>query len=92
MYAIRSYYAETIPTWVYLLIVAIVIAVIVIFSLYLYRVGLGRMVECGNCGALIPEASKHCPKCGVEFESDTAVITSYSIHYTKLYDWDPIAY
>jgi RNA polymerase subunit RPABC4/transcription elongation factor Spt4 len=44
----------------------------VIFSLYLYRVGLGRMVECGNCGALIPEASKHCPKCGVEFESDTA--------------------
>ena len=63
---------ETIPSWVYLLIVAIVIAVIVIFSLYLYRVGLGRMVECGNCGALIPEASRHCPKCGVEFESDTA--------------------
>jgi len=49
-----------------------VIAVIVIFSIYLYRVGLGRMVECGNCGALIPEASKHCPKCGVEFEADTA--------------------
>ncbi|MCG7844351.1 MAG: hypothetical protein MIO90_02850 [Methanomassiliicoccales archaeon] len=63
---------ETIPTWVYLLIVAIVIAVIVIFSLYLYRVGLGRMVECGNCGALIPDVSKHCPKCGVEFESGTA--------------------
>ncbi|HOE53462.1 MAG TPA: CARDB domain-containing protein, partial [Methanomassiliicoccales archaeon] len=63
---------QSIPTWVYLLIVAIVIAVIVIFSIYLYRVGLGRMVECGNCGALIPEASKHCPKCGVEFEADTA--------------------
>ena len=63
---------ETIPIWVYLLIVVIVVAVIVIFSLYLYRVGLGRMVECGNCGALIPESSRHCPKCGVEFESDTA--------------------
>jgi RNA polymerase subunit RPABC4/transcription elongation factor Spt4 len=63
---------ESIPTWVYLLIIIIVIVVIVIFSLYLYRVGLGRMVECGNCGALIPEASKHCPKCGVEFEADTA--------------------
>jgi len=63
---------ESIPTWVYLLIVIVVIVVIVIFSLYLYRVGLGRMVECGNCGALIPEASKHCPKCGVEFEADTA--------------------
>ncbi|HNU36295.1 MAG TPA: hypothetical protein PKJ15_06820, partial [Methanomassiliicoccales archaeon] len=63
---------QSIPNWVYLLIVAIVIAVIVIFSLYLYKVGLGRMVECGNCGALIPEVSKHCPKCGVEFETDTA--------------------
>ncbi len=63
---------ETIPGWVYLLIIAIVIVVIVIFSLYLYRVGLGRMVECGNCGALIPEASKRCPKCGVQFETDTA--------------------
>lgn len=63
---------QSIPNWVYLLIVAIVIAVIVAFSLYLYKVGLGRMVECGNCGALIPEVSKHCPKCGVEFETDTA--------------------
>ncbi len=63
---------QSIPNWVYLLIVAIVIAVIVAFSLYLYKVGLGRMVECGNCGALIPEVSKHCPKCGVEFEADTA--------------------
>jgi RNA polymerase subunit RPABC4/transcription elongation factor Spt4 len=69
---IAPFAPESIPSWVYLLIVAIVIAVIVIFSLYLYRVGLGRMVECGNCGALIPEASRHCPKCGVEFESDTA--------------------
>ncbi|MDD1772989.1 MAG: hypothetical protein LUQ09_08740 [Methanomassiliicoccales archaeon] len=63
---------ESIPSWIYLLIVALVIAVIVIFSIYLYRVGLGRMVECGNCGALIPEASNHCPKCGVEFEAGTA--------------------
>ncbi|MBN1110409.1 MAG: hypothetical protein JXA45_06595 [Methanomassiliicoccales archaeon] len=69
---IAPFTPETIPAWVYLLIVAIVIAVIVIFSLYLYRVGLGRMVECGNCGALIPEASKRCPKCGVQFETDTA--------------------
>jgi len=69
---IAPFTPQSIPTWVYLLIVAIVIAVIVIFSIYLYKVGLGRMVECGNCGALIPEVSKHCPKCGVEFEADTA--------------------
>jgi len=69
---IAPFTPQSIPSYVYLLIVAIVIAVIVIFSIYLYRVGLGRMVECGNCGALIPEVSKHCPKCGVEFERDTA--------------------
>ncbi len=61
-----------IPWWVYLLIMAIVAAVIVGFSAYLYRYGLGKMVECGECGALIPEASKRCPKCGVEFEAGTA--------------------
>lgn len=69
---IAPFTPQSIPNWVYLLIVAIVIAVIVAFSFYLYKVGLGRMVECGNCGALIPEVSKHCPKCGVEFEADTA--------------------
>jgi len=69
---IAPFTPQSIPSYVYLLIVAIVIAVIVIFSIYLYKVGLGRMVECGNCGALIPEVSKHCPKCGVEFERDTA--------------------
>jgi ribosomal protein L40E len=30
------------------------------------------MVECGECGALIPESSRRCPKCGVEFEVGTA--------------------
>jgi ribosomal protein L40E len=29
------------------------------------------MVECGECGAFIPAASKRCPKCGVEFEVGT---------------------
>jgi len=69
---IAPFSPQSIPNWVYLLIIAIVIAVIVAFSIFLYKVGLGRMVECGNCGALIPEVSKHCPKCGVEFETDTA--------------------
>ena len=61
-----------IPWFVYLLIFALVSAVIVIFSAYLYKYGLGRMVECGECAALIPEASKRCPKCGVQFEPGTA--------------------
>lgn len=61
-----------IPWYVYLLIFALVSAVIIAFSAYLYKYGLGRMVECGECGALIPEASKRCPKCGVQFEPGTA--------------------
>lgn len=61
-----------IPWYVYLLIFALVSAVIIAFSAYLYKYGLGRMVECGECAALIPEASKRCPKCGVQFEPGTA--------------------
>jgi len=38
----------------------------------MYRTGLGRMVECGECGALIPESAKKCPKCGTVFETGTA--------------------
>jgi uncharacterized repeat protein (TIGR01451 family) len=60
-----------IPLWVWILIIVLVLASILIGSWLIYR-GLGRMVECGECGALIPEASKRCPKCGVEFESGTA--------------------
>ena len=60
-----------ISIWIWIVIIAVVLAVILIGSLLIYR-GLGRMVECGECGALIPETSKRCPKCGVEFESGTA--------------------
>jgi len=60
------------PFWVWILIILFVLAIIVAFSIYLYRYGLGKMVECGECGALIPESSKKCPKCGTEFETGTA--------------------
>jgi RNA polymerase subunit RPABC4/transcription elongation factor Spt4 len=53
-------------------IIAGVIAAFGGFSFYLYRYGLSRVVECGNCGAFIPETSKKCPYCGVEFEAGTA--------------------
>jgi len=60
-----------VPLWIWILIIVLVLAVIVIFSFLMYR-KLGRLVECGECGALIPESSKKCPKCGVEFETGTA--------------------
>ncbi|MEM0448377.1 MAG: CARDB domain-containing protein [Methanomassiliicoccales archaeon] len=68
---VRGPSETSVPFWVWLLIIALVVLIIVAFSFKLYR-GLGRMVECGECGALIPESSKRCPKCGVEFETGTA--------------------
>ena len=62
----------SLPFWVWMLVIIVVAAIIIAFSVYLYRYGLGRMVECGECGALVSEASKRCPKCGVEFEKGTA--------------------
>ncbi|MEW5937748.1 MAG: CARDB domain-containing protein [Candidatus Thermoplasmatota archaeon] len=65
--------AAPIPWWLYLLVVIIiVVAVVVAITLYYYFVGMGKLVECGECGAFIPEGSVKCPKCGVEFEVETA--------------------
>ncbi|HEY3420556.1 MAG TPA: CARDB domain-containing protein [Methanomassiliicoccales archaeon] len=68
----KIFNAQGVPLWVFAIIAIIVIAVILVFSVYLYKYGLGKMVECGECGALIPESSKRCPRCGTEFEADTA--------------------
>ena len=59
------------PLWLILLIVVAVVGVVAGFFVYTYVYGLGKLVECGECGAFIPAASKRCPKCGVEFESGT---------------------
>jgi len=65
--------AEPIPWWWYAIIIAIIVgAVIGGITAYYYFVGVGKMVECGECGAYIPEGSTKCPKCGVEFEGETA--------------------
>ncbi len=61
-----------IPVWLFLLIIIVIIVVIVAVIAYTRFVGLGKMVECGECGAFIPEDSTKCPKCGVEFEKDMA--------------------
>ena len=60
-----------IPLLIWILVIAIIVAVVVGFTLYTYIYGLGKLVECGECGSFIPAASKRCPKCGVEFEAGT---------------------
>lgn len=60
--------------WMLIIILVIVIvgAAIGGITAYLYFFGLGKTVECGNCGAFIPESADKCPKCGTEFETETA--------------------
>jgi ribosomal protein L40E len=62
---------ELFPFWVWIVIIVAVAGVVVGFFVYTYIYGLGKLVECGECGAFIPAASKRCPKCGVEFEAGT---------------------
>jgi subtilase family serine protease/ribosomal protein L40E len=60
------------PWWMFILIIIVIVVVIVGVIAYTKKVGLGKLVECGECGAFIPEDSVKCPKCGVEFEKDMA--------------------
>ncbi|HYM39896.1 MAG TPA: CARDB domain-containing protein [Thermoplasmata archaeon] len=61
-----------IPWWLFLIILAAVAAIVIGVTVYFKVYGLGKMVECGECGAFIPEDATVCPKCGVEFEKDMA--------------------
>jgi ribosomal protein L40E len=61
-----------IPLWLFLIILAAAAAIGIGVTLYIKVYGLGKMVECGECGAFIPEDATSCPKCGVEFEKDMA--------------------
>ncbi|MGA7923100.1 MAG: zinc ribbon domain-containing protein [Thermoplasmata archaeon] len=67
-----SFFDQTIlglPLWVLLAIIAAVIVVAVALLLVFRRAARGKLVECGECGNLIPEDATRCPKCGAEFES-----------------------
>lgn len=58
------------PLWVWIAIaIAAVVAILVVLLLF-RRQAAGKLVECGECGELIPEDATTCPKCGAEFESD----------------------
>jgi subtilase family serine protease/ribosomal protein L40E len=71
--------ASETPLWLYIVIIVIVVvAVVGGFTAYTYFVGIGKLVECGSCGAFIPEGAHKCPKCGVEFEVETAKCSACS--------------
>ncbi|MDO9536723.1 MAG: CARDB domain-containing protein [Thermoplasmata archaeon] len=64
--------ADVFPWWIIIVIIILVVVTIVVITAYLYFVGLGKTVQCGECGAFIPESAKKCPKCAVEFETEVA--------------------
>jgi RNA polymerase subunit RPABC4/transcription elongation factor Spt4 len=82
-YGMGSRYAEAdisveeeeqplIPLWLLLLVILIAVVIVLVVGVALAKFGLGKLVECGECGAFIPEGEKACPKCGAVFETDTA--------------------
>ncbi len=59
-----------IPLWLLIVIIVAAVAAVVIVLLVFQRQAKGKLVECGECGNLIPEDATVCPKCGAEFETD----------------------
>jgi RNA polymerase subunit RPABC4/transcription elongation factor Spt4 len=60
--------------WLLWIIIAVVIGVAAIAGTLGYWAfsSKGRMVECGECGTLVPDNAAVCPKCGIEFEVEVA--------------------
>jgi RNA polymerase subunit RPABC4/transcription elongation factor Spt4 len=58
------------PLWLWLAIAGAAAVGIIAVLLVLRRAAAGKLVECGECGNLIPEEATVCPKCGAEFETD----------------------
>jgi RNA polymerase subunit RPABC4/transcription elongation factor Spt4 len=58
------------PLWLWLAIAAAIVVGLVLFLMFARRQAAGKLVECGECGNLIPEDATVCPKCGAEFEHD----------------------
>jgi len=68
-----SFLTQTIlglPLWVWLAIAGAIVVGLVAFLFVARRQAAGKLVECGECGNLIPEEATVCPKCGAEFETD----------------------
>jgi RNA polymerase subunit RPABC4/transcription elongation factor Spt4 len=58
------------PIWLWIVIAVAIVAALLAFLLVAGRQARGKLVECGECGELIPEDALTCPKCGAEFEPD----------------------
>jgi ribosomal protein L40E len=64
--------AAPIPIFLIILVVVVIVIVVAVAGIFLYlrMKTWGTVVECGECGAFIPENATKCPKCGTEFETE----------------------
>ncbi len=60
--------------WLLWIFIAVIVAIAIIGGTLGYWAfsSKGRMVECGECGTLVPDTANECPKCGIEFEVEVA--------------------
>jgi ribosomal protein L40E len=61
-----------IPIWLIAVVILLVVAVVGVAAFFVLRMQseAAKLVECGECGAFIPESALKCPKCGTEFETE----------------------
>ncbi len=64
------------PLWMLLAALGAFVLLALLIMGYMKGVGIGRLVECGECGAFISESSTSCPKCGTEFEREMVKCSS----------------
>jgi ribosomal protein L40E len=64
--------AAPIPIFLIILVIVVIVIVAAVAGIFLYlrMKTWGTVVECGECGAFIPENATKCPKCGTEFETE----------------------
>ena len=64
--------AAAIPVWIIVMVIVLVVGVVGVAAFFVLRMQAeaAKLVECGECGAFIPESALKCPKCGTEFETE----------------------
>jgi ribosomal protein L40E len=61
-----------VPLWVIAAVILVVVGVAGGSAFFYLKMQseASKLVECGECGAFIPESAIKCPKCGTEFETE----------------------
>ena len=64
--------ASPIPVWIIAVVILLVVGVVGVAAFFVMRMQAeaAKLVECGECGAFIPESALKCPKCQTEFETE----------------------